>query len=76
MVNWTYCERLIANSSLDTELIRDRLIYIETNWNEFTEVEYYDTLEVLRNSQIDPILSGLNYNQTDIVKHLQKTREL
>lgn len=76
MVNWTYCERLIQGSSIDTSAILNRLYYIESNWNEFTEIEYYDLLEILRDSQLDPILSGSNYIQKDIIKHLQKTRKL
>ena len=75
MVNWNYCERLLKSSSdPDNEEIRDRLIYIDTNWNEFTELEYYEIVKDLVENQQDPIISGHSYGQKDIVKHLRKLR--
>lgn len=75
MVNWNYIERLLLSSSdpLKHE-IRERLIWIDSNWSEFAEVEYYDLISRLIDTQLDPITSGLNYLQKDIVKHLNKLK--
>jgi len=37
------------------------------SWERYSEIKIY-----LLNNQIDPVLSANNYNQTDIVKHLNK----
>ena len=52
----------------------NRIEYIDTNWDEFTKLEYYSIIEKLKESQLDPITSGQNYNQTDILTHLKKLR--
>lgn len=51
-----------------------RMDYINENWNEFTEMEYYDFIDKLKRSELDPVTSGQNYNQTDIRKHLNKLK--
>ena len=75
MVNYTVIEILLNGSNkndLEKKEIIDRIIFIETNWNEFTELEYYQIVNNLKLNQLDPIAYGLNYNQTALKKHLSK----
>ena len=72
MVDYPYIEKLASLSTIDVDW--HRLDFIDNNWNEFTELEYYNIKDKLISSQLDPILSGQNYNQTDIRKHLNKLR--
>lgn len=51
----------------------DRLVFIDNNWNEFTEEEYYITVRKLLEERLEPITNGFYYNQTDI-KNLIKTK--
>lgn len=70
MVDFYLIERLENMSSIEVDW--GRMDYINENWNEFTEIEYYSIIEKLRQTEVDPITSGLNYNQTDILNHLKK----
>lgn len=77
MIKWNAVEYLLSRSSKDEKELKEineRLIYIDSNWNEFTEVEYYDIMRELGDSMLDPISNGMSYNQTDILKHLKKLR--
>jgi len=77
MVSWNYIEMLFAYSSKSQNEIndlRDRLTTLDTNWNEFAEIEYYDIIKDLQNSQLDLISNGFSYNQTEILRHLKKLR--
>lgn len=72
-----YVEMLLGYSCKqfsELDRIRNRITEIDTDWNEFTEQEYYMILEDLRNSQIDKISNGLSYNQTEIRNHLRKLK--
>ena len=71
-VNFYLIESLEQCSSLDVDWTR--LDYINENWNEFTEMEYYDLIEKLKDNELDPITHGRNYNQTDIKNHLNKLK--
>ena len=77
MVSWNYIEMLFAYSSKplsEINAIRDRLTTLDTYWNEFAELEYYEIIQDLQNSQLDLISNGFSYNQTEIRKHLKKLR--
>lgn len=63
-----------SKQEAEIEKLRIRIIEIETDWNEFTEQEYYMIIEDLKNSQIDKISNGLSYNMTEIQRHLKKLR--
>jgi len=71
-VNFYLLESLQESSSI--ELNWGRVEYINENWNEFTEQEYYDLIQHLKDNELDPITQGRNYNQTDIKNHLKKLR--
>lgn len=47
---------------------------IDSDWNEFTETEYFRLVKELNDSQLDKISNGFSYNQTEILKHLKKLR--
>lgn len=72
MVDFYLLERLESTSSIEVDW--GRMDYINENWNEFTEMEYYNFIEKLKQSELDPVTSGQNYNQTDIRKHLNKLK--
>lgn len=72
MVDYPYIEKLLSLATIDIDW--DRIEYIDKNWNEFTEIEYYAIISNLKQSQLDPITSGQNYNQTDILKHINKLK--
>ena len=72
MVDFYYIERLAEMAGLEPDW--NRLDYINENWNEFTEIEYYFIIEKLKESELDPVTMGFNYNQTDIKNHLKKLR--
>lgn len=72
MVDFYMIERLQRTSAVVIDW--DRLEFINENWNEFTEQEYYRLIDYLKDNQMDAITSGFNYNQTDIRKHLKKLR--
>ena len=72
MVDFYLLERLEGLSSIEVDW--GRMDYINENWNEFTEMEYYSMIDKLKESELDPVTSGLNYNQTDILKHLKKLK--
>ena len=77
MVSWNYVEMLFAYSCIDPseiDEIRDRLTTIDSNWNEFTESEYYKILTDLQDSQLDKISNGFSYNMTEISRHLKKLK--
>lgn len=69
-VNFYLLESLESSSSLEVDW--SRVDYINENWNEFTEIEYYDLIGKLKDNELDPITQGRNYNQTDIRNHLNK----
>jgi hypothetical protein len=71
-VNFYLIESLEECSSLDVDWTR--LDYINENWNEFTEMEYYDLIQKLKDNELDPVTQGRNYNQTDIRNHLKKLK--
>lgn len=71
-VDFTLIGKLELTSTYKVD--HDRLIYIDDNWNEFTELEYEGIIRLLRWNQLDPILNGFGYNQTDIRRHLNKLR--
>lgn len=57
---------LLENSSLvgkESDQMRDKILSA-------TEEEYFDIRFELELCQLNPILSGRNYTQTDILKHL------
>lgn len=75
MVSYTSIEILLNNSNKTTQerdAIIDRVIYIETNWNEFTQAEYWEIIKDLENNQLDRIAFGLNYKMGDILKHIKQ----
>ena len=72
MIDWYYLEKISGKSSYKPNI--NRLIEMENNWNEFTEIEYREILRKTRENIIDPIPNGMNYNQTDIRRHLKKLR--
>lgn len=75
MVSWTVIEILMNGSNLtnfEMEEIKERLFVIDSNWNEFNEMEYYVILDMLKLSQVDKISNGMNYSQTEIINHLRK----
>lgn len=72
MVDFYLLEKLESTSSIEVDW--GRMDYINENWNEFTEMEYYNFIEKLKQSELDPVTSGQNYNQTDIRKHLNKLK--
>ena len=72
MVDFYYIERLADMAGIEVDW--GRLDYINENWNEFTESEYYNLVNKLRENEQDPVTSGMNYNQTDILKHLKKLK--
>ena len=71
-VNFYLLESLQESSSIEVDW--GRVDYINENWNEFTEREYYDLIQHLKDNELDPITQGRNYNQTDIKNHLKKLR--
>jgi hypothetical protein len=72
MVDWNAIEKLSRLSTYRVDY--DRLEYLEANENEFTQAEYWVIVEQLKDNLLDPITSGMNYNQTDILKHLKKLK--
>lgn len=75
MVNYTQIEILLNGSNKNWEekdYIIDRVVFIENNWNEFTELEYYSIIKELKNNQLDKIAFGLNYQANHITKHLKQ----
>ena len=72
MVNWNAIEKLSRLSTYRIDY--DRLEYLEENENEFTQAEYWVIIERLKENILDPITSGMNYYQSDILKHLKKLR--
>lgn len=75
---WTYAHRMENHlqSLLDTSTFEGRLkemIALEINDTENMNKENYDKLQFkLFTNQLDRIPAGLNYSQTDILKHLRK----
>lgn len=72
-----YIEMLIGFSCISEQRIqhlRDRIIVIESSWNEFAESEYYDIVRELNDSQLDRIAYGFPYQQKDILSHLRKLK--
>lgn len=72
MVDWYLIDKLSAMSSYKPDT--DRLIYLEDNWGEFEEAEYWGVVQKLKDNQLDPIVHALNYGQKDIMRHLKKLR--
>jgi len=72
MVDFYLLERLESTSSMEVDW--GRMDFLNENWNEFTELEYYSYIDKLKESELDPVTSGQNYNQTDILKHLKKLK--
>lgn len=72
MVDFYYIEKLESISSIEVDW--DRLDYIDQNWNEFTETEYYSIIDKLKDNELDPISSGQNYSTRDIQKKLKNLR--
>lgn len=72
MVDFYLLEKLESTSSIEVDW--GRVDYINENWNEFTEMEYYNFIEKLKQAELDPVTSGQNYNMSDIKKHLKKLR--
>ena len=73
-VNWNAIEGLLSRSSFSTwekDSIRDRVISIDSNWNAETSQEYFQIIDRLKDSKIDPIAFGFNYKQTDILNHIK-----
>lgn len=60
-------EMLLKHSNIDHSERED----IERKMLSFSEEEAYKTIEYLRENQLDPIVSGFNYSQTDICKYLK-----
>lgn len=60
-------EMLLKHSNIDHSERED----IERKMLSFSEEEAYKTIEYLRENQLDPIVSGFNFSQTDICKHLK-----
>lgn len=74
MVNYTQIEILLSGSNKNWEekkSIKNRVVFIESNWNEFTELEYYSIIKELQDNQLDKIAFGLNYQANHITKHLK-----
>ena len=69
-VNWDKITLLTSMSTYKPD--DDRLIYIDNNWNEFTEAEYDLIMANLYNNLLDPIAFGFGYDQGDIKRHLRK----
>ncbi len=63
-----YIDSLLLNSSLD----HDERERIEKGKWQLSGGQAADTISMLKDNQLDPILSGNNYTQTDIKKHLNK----
>jgi hypothetical protein len=72
MVDYVYIDKLMTLSTIEIDWYR--IDYIDNNWNEFTELEYWTIISKLKESQLDPITSGQNYNQTDILNHIRKLK--
>ena len=72
MVDFYYIEKLDGLSSMEVDW--GRLDYINENWNEFTELEYYSIIGKLKDNELDPITSGQNYGTRDIQKKLKNLR--
>ena len=51
-----------------------RIIEISESDNEFEVLEIESLEKQLEENQLDPITSGSNYNQTDILRHLKKLK--
>lgn len=71
-VNFYLIESLESASSIEVDW--GRLDFINENWNEFTELEYYAIIQELKDNELDPVTHGRNFNQTDIRKHLNKLK--
>ena len=63
-----YIDSLLLNSSLD----HDERERIEQGKWQLSSGQAADTISMLKDNQLDPILSGNNYGQTDLKKHLNK----
>jgi hypothetical protein len=64
----SYIETLIQTSSID----HDRADHILNNLESLSYTEAEELLRWLNEHQTDPIMSGRNYSQTDILNHLKK----
>lgn len=77
MFSWLVVEKGLLRCSLEEhriEAIKDRLMKLEGKEDEFSISEVYDILNEIRDNQFDPIVNGVNYNQSDIMNHLKKLR--
>lgn len=72
MVDYSYIEKLASLSSIDVPW--DRIEYLSNNFGEFQQIEYQRIIQNLKDSFLDPIISGQNYGQKDILTHLNKLR--
>ena len=63
--------RLLETSTLDMVQRDDYEYHIDDIDN---KDDYRECLQYLLDNQTDPILSGRNYSQTDIMKHLKKLK--
>lgn len=58
----------------ELEWIRDRLVVLEKEEDEFSYYEIEHLLEKVQLNQLDKIVYGFNYGMKDIIKHLKKLR--
>lgn len=63
-----YIESLLTNCSLPVE----EVVEIEKSINALTSSEASKVIHRLKENQLDPVISGGNYSQRDINKHLAK----
>jgi len=76
-IDWYYLEKSIATCSLSPEekdRITNRLVVICNADDEFSSDEREELIKRVRENQVDKIIAGMNYNQTDILNHLKKLK--
>lgn len=65
-------EQLMKTSSMDEEKKQFHLNYLNT----YTRAEANDLIDKLRSSQVNAILSGNNYNQSQITEHVKNSIDI
>lgn len=74
LFDWWSVEKLLDGYTGDKEVVVSRLIELENQDNEFAQAEIEMIIDDLYDKQIDPITSGFNYGQREIIRHLKKLR--
>ena len=75
--DWYTLEKILSTCALSEqqkEELTDRLMILEKSENEFAEDEIYQIIDKIYQNQQDHIVSGNNYGQRDIIRHLKKLK--